>query len=80
MRSITVLLADDHSIVREGFRKLLETETDIEVVCEAPTGRQAVALAAKLLPDVVVMDIAMPLLNGLRPPARSARRARSPRS
>lgn len=65
MRSITVLLADDHTIVREGFRKLLDGETDIEVVGEAPTGRQAVAMAAKLLPDVVVMDIAMPLLNGL---------------
>jgi DNA-binding NarL/FixJ family response regulator len=65
MRSITVLLADDHPIVREGFRKLLDTETDIAVVGEAQTGRQAVAMATKLLPDVVMMDIAMPLLNGL---------------
>ncbi len=62
---ITVLLADDHRIVREGLRRLLEFERDIEVVGEAATGRQAVAMTAKLRPDVVVMDIAMPRLNGL---------------
>ena len=65
MKRITVLLAEDHAIVREGFRRLLETEADIEVVGEAQTGRQAVELAKKLRPAVVVMDIAMPLLNGL---------------
>jgi len=65
MNPITVLLADDHMVVREGLRALLEAESDIEVVGEAETGRQAVALARKLLPAVVVMDIAMPLLNGL---------------
>jgi two-component system, NarL family, nitrate/nitrite response regulator NarL len=65
MRPITVLLADDHTVVREGLRVLLEAEGDIEVVGEAQTGRQAVRLAAELLPAVVVMDIAMPLLNGL---------------
>ncbi|MGD1020839.1 MAG: response regulator transcription factor, partial [Verrucomicrobiia bacterium] len=65
MKRITVLLAEDHMIVREGFRKLLAAENDIEVVGEAQTGRQAVALAQKLRPAVVVMDIAMPLLNGL---------------
>ena len=65
MKRITVLLAEDHMIVREGFRKLLEAEDDLEVVGEAETGRQAVALARKLRPAVVVMDIAMPLLNGL---------------
>lgn len=65
MSRITVLLAEDHAIVREGFRRLLEAETDIEVVGEAQTGRQTVTLAKKLLPDVIVMDIAMPLLNGL---------------
>jgi DNA-binding NarL/FixJ family response regulator len=65
VKQITVLLAEDHQIVREGLRKLLEAEKDIEVVGEATSGRQAVALAKKLTPDVVVMDIAMPLLNGL---------------
>jgi DNA-binding NarL/FixJ family response regulator len=62
---IAVLLADDHTVVREGLRKLLETEPDIEVVGEAATGRQAVDLAMALRPAVVVMDIAMPRLNGL---------------
>jgi DNA-binding NarL/FixJ family response regulator len=65
MKKITVLLAEDHMIVREGFRKMLEMETDLQVVGEAEEGRQAVALAIKLRPDVVLMDIAMPLLNGL---------------
>ena len=65
MKRITVLLAEDHRIVREGFRSLLGHERDIEVVGEAETGRQAVQLARKLRPAVVVMDIAMPLLNGL---------------
>jgi DNA-binding NarL/FixJ family response regulator len=65
MKSITVLLAEDHAIVRQGLRKLLEAENDIQVIGEAATGRQAVEIARKLLPDVVVMDIAMPLLNGL---------------
>ena len=62
---ITVLLAEDHQIVREGLRKLLEGESDIAVLGEAVSGRQAVELVRKLRPDVVVMDIAMPLLNGL---------------
>ncbi|HSY17702.1 MAG TPA: response regulator transcription factor [Candidatus Acidoferrales bacterium] len=65
MKRITVLLADDHMIVREGFRKMLELENDIAIVGEAEDGRKAVALAKKLQPDVVLMDIAMPLLNGL---------------
>ncbi len=62
---ITILLAEDHEIVREGLRKLLEAEPDIEVVGEAATGRQAVQLTRRLRPAVVVMDIAMPLLNRL---------------
>lgn len=65
MKQITVLLADDHTIVREGLRSMLETETDIEVVGEADNGRQAVQLVKQLLPAVVVMDVAMPQLNGL---------------
>jgi DNA-binding NarL/FixJ family response regulator len=65
MKPITVLLADDHTIVRQGLRALLKTEDDIEVVAEADTGRQAVQLTQKLRPAVVVMDIGMPLLNGL---------------
>jgi len=65
MKRITVLLAEDHEIVRECFRCLLGHERDIEVVGEAETGRQAVQLARKFRPAVVVMDIAMPLLNGL---------------
>src|SRR5688572_241268 len=62
---ITVLLVEDHAIVREGLRKLLEAEPDFEVVGEALDGRTAVDMTQKLRPDVVVMDIAMPLLNGL---------------
>jgi DNA-binding NarL/FixJ family response regulator len=65
MKRITVLLADDHTIVREGFRHMLELEADFQVVGEAADGRKAVALAVKLRPDVVLMDIAMPRLNGL---------------
>ena len=65
MKRIKVLLAEDHTVVRQGLRVLLEAEQDFTVVGEAETGRQAVQLAIKLLPDVVVMDIAMPLLNGL---------------
>ena len=59
------MLAEDHTIVREGFRRLIETEQDLEVVGEARNGREAVALAKKLRPGVVLMDIAMPELNGL---------------
>jgi DNA-binding NarL/FixJ family response regulator len=65
MKRINVLLAEDHEIVREGLRKLLEAETDLEVVGEAASARQAVAWTKTLHPAVVVMDIAMPLLNGL---------------
>lgn len=62
---ITVLLAEDHMIVREGLRHLLAAESDMDVVGEAATGHEAVDLARELRPDVVVMDIAMPRLNGL---------------
>lgn len=64
-KRISVLLADDHVIVREGFRSLLATDSEIEVIGEAQDGRQAVALAIKLRPEVILMDVAMPLMNGL---------------
>jgi two-component system, NarL family, response regulator NreC len=65
MRKITVLLADDHSMVRQGFRRIREGQPDIEVVGEAGNGREAIEQATKLAPDVVVMDVAMPELNGI---------------
>ncbi len=65
MNPITVLLAEDHTIVREGFRRILDLEKGIQVVGEAQDGRQAVAMIRSLRPEVVLMDIAMPLLNGL---------------
>lgn len=62
---ITVLLADDHTVVREGLRTLLDATPDIKVVGEAENGRRAVQLAQTLSPDVVVMDVVMPQLNGV---------------
>lgn len=61
----TILLADDHRVVREGLRTLLSQEADLSVVGEASDGRQVVDLAKSLKPDVVIMDIAMPELNGI---------------
>ncbi len=63
--SITVFLADDHRMVRDGFRLLLETQPDIKVIGEAGTGREVVRQTAKLKPDIILMDIAMPELNGI---------------
>lgn len=65
MNPIKVLLAEDHTIVREGFRRMLELDSSIVVVGEAQDGREAIMLAQKLCPDVILMDIAMPRLNGL---------------
>jgi DNA-binding NarL/FixJ family response regulator len=65
MKKIAVLLVDDHTVVRQGLRALLSSEEDIDVIGEAENGRQAVLAARKTPPDVVVMDVAMPLLNGL---------------
>lgn len=75
---ITVLLADDHVIVREGLRTLLESQDDFEVVAEASTGREAIDLAQTLQPTVILMDIAMPILNGFE--ATRQIRLLSPRS
>jgi len=65
-KQITVLLAEDHVVVREGLRILIEADGDIKVLGEAKTGREAVLMAKQYRPDVVVMDIAMPLLNGIQ--------------
>ena len=64
-KKITVLLVDDHSLVRRGFRRMLEDEADIEVIGEAGDGEESVKLAKKLRPQVVVMDCALPGMNGL---------------
>lgn len=60
-----VLLVDDHEIVREGLRSLIDQQTDLQVVGEACTGREALQLARKLKPDVIIMDVSMPDLNGI---------------
>jgi len=65
MKRITILLADDHTVVREGIRRMLELENDFQVVGEAQDGRQAIAMVNQLRPDVALMDIAMPWLNGI---------------
>ena len=65
MQRINVLLADDHTIVREGIRSLLEARKEIKVVGEASTGKEAVEKAGEIRPDIVIMDISMPILNGL---------------
>jgi len=62
---IRILLADDHTVVRKGLRLLLESQPGFEVVADASSGREAVALAERHSPDVVVMDVAMPILNGI---------------
>src|SRR5476651_740923 len=66
MNRIAVLLVEDHTIVRQGLRLLIEADGDIEIVGEAKTGREAVRMTSELRPEIVVMDIAMPLLNGLQ--------------
>jgi DNA-binding NarL/FixJ family response regulator len=66
VKKITVLLVDDHSLVRRGFRRMLGDESDMEVVGEAGTGEESIKLAKKLHPQVVVMDCALPGMNGLQ--------------
>src|SRR5438132_1593840 len=65
MKRIRILLADDHAVVRQGFKMILDAQPDMEIVGEAGNGREAVELAAQLRPDVVIMDVAMPELNGI---------------
>lgn len=65
MNKIRILLADDHALVRQGTRELLEREEDLEVVAEAGNGEEAVRLASEHSPDIALMDIAMPRLNGI---------------
>ena len=65
MRTLRILLADDHTVVRSGLRALLERQNNFEIVGEAQNGRETVSLCASLQPDVVVMDVGMPLLNGI---------------
>ncbi len=65
MTPVRVLLADDHGIVRKGLRSAIESEAEYQVIAEAANGREAVALVQQLKPDVVIMDIAMPQLNGI---------------
>ena len=65
MKTIRILLADDHTVVRKGLRLLLESHPGFHVIADAADGREAVALAEQHAPDVVVMDVAMPILNGI---------------
>jgi two-component system response regulator NreC len=74
LKKIRVLIADDHGIVRKGLRLQLEQNDAFEVVGEASEGREAVRLAEELLPDVVIMDIAMPNLNGIQATAQLVRK------
>ena len=74
-RKIRILLADDHAVVRQGFGRILEAHSDLEVVGEAGNGREAVELAEQLKPDVVVMDVSMPELNGIEATRRMIKSA-----
>jgi two-component system response regulator NreC len=65
LKAIRILLADDHTVVRKGLRLLLESVPEFQVIADASSGREAVALAEQHMPDVVVMDVAMPILNGI---------------
>ena len=72
MKRIRILLADDHAVVRQGFKMILAEQPDMEISGEAANGREAVELAEKIKPDVVVMDVAMPELNGIEATRRLA--------
>jgi two-component system response regulator NreC len=70
MKRIRILLADDHAVVRQGFKMILGAQPDMEIIGEAGNGREAVELADKLRPELVVMDVAMPELNGIEATGR----------
>lgn len=72
MKKIRILLADDHAVVRQGFKMILSAQPDMEIVGEAGNGREAVEQAEQLRPDIVVMDVAMPELNGIEATRRLA--------
>ena len=74
MTTLRILLADDHTVVRQGLRKVLEERPEWQVVAEAGDGREAVRLAEQLKPDVAVMDVSMPLLNGIEATRQITRR------
>lgn len=74
MARVRILLADDHTLVRQGLRKLLEERPDWEVIAEAGDGREAVRLAEQHKPDVAILDVAMPLLNGIEATRQITRR------
>ena len=72
VKQTRILLADDHSVVRHGFRRILDAQEDLEVVGEVSNGREAVEQAAALQPDVIIMDVTMPELNGIEATRRIA--------
>jgi DNA-binding NarL/FixJ family response regulator len=77
--TLRILLADDHTVVRQGLRRVLEERPDWEVVAETGDGREAVHLAEQFKPDVAILDVAMPLLNGIEATRQIARRVPSTR-
>src|SRR5215831_567564 len=79
MAAIRILIADDHTLVREGLRKILEVQPDWEVIGEAADGRQAVRQALELKPDVIILDLAMPQLSGVEAIQQIVRRLPSTR-
>jgi DNA-binding NarL/FixJ family response regulator len=75
MATLRILLADDHTVVRQGLRKILEESPDWEVIAEAGDGREAVRQAEELEPDVAIIDVAMPLLNGIEATRQISKRS-----